>query len=60
MRALRLLMMTLLTSALLCATAYGAGYVLIHQDDARDRASETPGATGQDDTSEPPAPRRRR
>ena len=56
MRALRVLMMTLLTSALLCATAYGAGYVLTHQDDTRDPASGTTGVIGKVDTSEPPAP----
>jgi len=58
MRALRVLMMTLLTSALLCATAYGAGYALLHQDQDRDpdRVSEPAGALGQDDAAEPPEP----
>ena len=34
MKALRLVLMTVLTTALLCATAYGAGYALMHADDA--------------------------
>ena len=41
MRALRVLLMTLLTSALLCVTAYGAGYALLHQDDDGQRVSLT-------------------
>ena len=52
MRALRVLMMTLLTSALLCATAYGAGYALLHQDRDADQAA-APAAPAEDGDPEP-------
>ena len=52
MRVLRVLFMTLLTSALLCATAYGAGYALLHQD-GRERVSQP---AGPDVSDAPPAP----
>ena len=55
MRALRVLLMTLLTSALLCVTAYGAGYALLHQDDDGQKVSQ-PAEPGGPGDAVPPAP----
>ncbi len=64
MKALRLVLMTVLTTALLCATAYGAGYALMHADDAdrptgaadRAPASPAPAPSQADDEQDPPVP----
>ena len=44
-------MMTLLTSALLCATAFGAGYALLHQDRSAATGGGSRRAAGQGTTS---------
>ncbi len=53
MRALRVLLMALLTSALLCVTAYGAGYALLHRD--RGAGPDAGGPTASDSVAPRPA-----
>ncbi len=62
MKALRVVLMTLLTSALLCVTAYGAGYALLRgdrSDSTVDRAAAAPDEVSPSpiaDDQEPPVP----
>ena len=53
MRALRVLLLTVLTVALLGATAYGAGFAVRHYDERRDAAAE-PGTPATVPTTAPP------
>lgn len=54
MRALRLMLMTLLTTALLCATAYGAGFAWQHRDSLPSLPGEPSAARAAQDPEAPP------